>query len=98
VGIEKPDRRIFDLALDRLGLDADEVVYVGDSWEIDVVGARNAGISPIYLSAAPREGATCITGICELPAALDRAGFAARGCARRRPEGMRRWADVLVRS
>jgi len=70
VGIEKPDRRIFDLALDRLGLGADEVVYVGDSWEIDVAGARNAGISPIYLSAAPREGATCITGICDLPAAL----------------------------
>jgi putative hydrolase of the HAD superfamily len=70
VGIEKPDRRIFDMALERLGLDADEVVYVGDSWEIDVVGARSVGIRPVYLSASPRDGATCIAGICDLPAAL----------------------------
>ncbi len=70
VGIEKPDRRIFDMALERLGLAADEVVYVGDSWEIDVVGATAAGIHPIYLSVEPREGATCISGICDLPDAL----------------------------
>ncbi len=70
VGIEKPDRRIFDMALERLGLEAGEVVYVGDSWEIDVVGARGAGIRPVYLSASPRAGATCISGICDLPAAL----------------------------
>lgn len=70
VGIEKPDRRIFGMALDRLELEADEVVYVGDSWEVDVVGARDAGIRPIYLSEQPRDGATCITAITELPAAL----------------------------
>lgn len=70
VGIEKPDPRIFELALDRLGLRPDEVVYVGDSWEIDVVGARAAGIRPIYLNAAPRDGAVCIPAIRDLPAAL----------------------------
>jgi HAD superfamily hydrolase (TIGR01509 family) len=70
VGVEKPDRRIFDMALERLGLGPDEVVYVGDSWEIDVVGATAAGIRAIYLAPEPRDGATCITGICDLPAAL----------------------------
>ena len=70
VGIEKPDPRIFELALDRLGLEPHEVVHVGDSWEIDVVGARRAGIRPIYLSGTDREGATRIAGIRDLPAAL----------------------------
>lgn len=70
VGIEKPDPRIFEMALERLDLGAHEVVYVGDSWEIDVVGATGVGIHPVYLALAPREGASCITGICELPAAL----------------------------
>jgi HAD superfamily hydrolase (TIGR01549 family) len=70
VGIEKPDPRIFELALDRLGLEPHEVVYVGDSWEIDVIGARRAGIRPIYISETGRDGATCIAGIPELPMAL----------------------------
>lgn len=70
VGIEKPDRRIFDLALERLDLPADDVVYVGDTWEVDVVGARAAGIRAIYLTEEPRDGVPCIAGICDLPAAL----------------------------
>jgi HAD superfamily hydrolase (TIGR01509 family) len=76
VGIEKPDRRIFDLALERLGLEPGEVVYVGDSWEVDVVGARAAGIRPIYVAPEPRDGATCIPDITALPAVL---GVEARG-------------------
>ncbi len=48
IGIKKPDPRIFHLALQRTGLQPEEVVYVGDTEE-DVVGARAAGILPIYL-------------------------------------------------
>jgi len=48
VGTKKPDPRIFHLALQRTGLKPEEVVYVGDTEE-DVVGARAAGILPIYL-------------------------------------------------
>jgi len=43
VGLRKPHRGIFDLALERLGLLASEVVYVGDSYEADYLGARSAG-------------------------------------------------------
>ena len=43
-GISKPDPAIFQLALDRLGVPADEAVMVGDSWAADIVGARRAGI------------------------------------------------------
>lgn len=48
VGIEKPDPRIFEMAIDQLGLSAADVVYVGDSFHIDVVGARAAGIRPLH--------------------------------------------------
>lgn len=49
VGVEKPDPRIFRIALDALGVDADETWYVGDTPGIDVVGARRAGVHPIVI-------------------------------------------------
>jgi FMN phosphatase YigB (HAD superfamily) len=49
VGIMKPDPRIFRAALDLLGLNADQVWYVGDMPAIDVVGARRAGIRPFLM-------------------------------------------------
>lgn len=44
VGVEKPDPRIFEIALDRLGLPAARAVYVGDIRSVDEVGARAAGM------------------------------------------------------
>lgn len=44
----KPNRRIFELALEKAGLPAPEVWYVGDQYECDIVGARNAGIFPVW--------------------------------------------------
>src|SRR5438876_561774 len=44
VGIEKPDPRIFHLALDRLGVRPEEALFAGDIYAIDMVGARAAGI------------------------------------------------------
>jgi putative hydrolase of the HAD superfamily len=49
VGVEKPDPRIFHLALERAGVAADEAVYVGDLYSVDVVGARAAGLSAILM-------------------------------------------------
>jgi putative hydrolase of the HAD superfamily len=49
VGVMKPDPRIFEAALDLLGLDAAEVWYVGDMPAIDVVGARRAGVRPFVI-------------------------------------------------
>jgi HAD superfamily hydrolase (TIGR01662 family) len=47
VGAEKPDPRIFELALQQLGLPAERCVYVGDNYDRDVIGARGVGITPI---------------------------------------------------
>lgn len=44
VGVAKPDPRIFQIALERLGVAPDEVRYAGDIYSIDVEGARAAGI------------------------------------------------------
>lgn len=48
-GVEKPDARIFTRAVSALGLPADEIVFVGDSTNIDVRGAQSAGLQPIHL-------------------------------------------------
>jgi putative hydrolase of the HAD superfamily len=44
VGVSKPDPRIFQLALDAMGLEPVDAWYVGDMPGIDVVGARAAGL------------------------------------------------------
>lgn len=49
VGVEKPDPAIFKIALERMSLHADRAVYVGDLPEVDVKGARAAGIAPILV-------------------------------------------------
>jgi putative hydrolase of the HAD superfamily len=49
VGVEKPDPRIFYAALDALGVAPNEALYVGDLYEIDVVGARAAGMHAVLL-------------------------------------------------
>lgn len=53
VGIEKPDPRIFFLATELLGVEPARCVYVGDIYEIDVVGARKAGLRPILIGSCP---------------------------------------------
>ena len=44
----KPNKRIFDLALEKARLEPDEVWYIGDQYECDVKGALNAGLLPIW--------------------------------------------------
>lgn len=44
VGIRKPDPRIFEIALKSLGIQASDAVYAGDIPDVDVEGARAAGI------------------------------------------------------
>lgn len=49
----KPNKRIFDLALEKADLKPEEVWYVGDQYECDIMGAMNAGIFPVwYLGAS----------------------------------------------
>ncbi len=52
VGVEKPDPRIFQIALDQVGISPAEALYIGDLYSIDVVGSRAAGMRAILLDPA----------------------------------------------
>jgi putative hydrolase of the HAD superfamily len=47
-GISKPDARIFHRALDLCGVAAHEAMFVGDHPEIDVAGAKAAGLAAVW--------------------------------------------------
>jgi FMN phosphatase YigB (HAD superfamily) len=49
VGVEKPDPRIFRLGLAQASLSPAEVVYVGDLYSVDVLGARAVGMTAVLL-------------------------------------------------
>jgi len=49
VGIEKPDARVFELALRAMNVRADEAAYVGDVYKVDVLGARAAGMRAVLI-------------------------------------------------
>jgi putative hydrolase of the HAD superfamily len=77
VGAAKPDPRIFAVAARTLGLEPGEIAHVGDDPELDVLGARRAGMVAVWLN---RTGATwpladqrpdlTVTRLDQLPAAL----------------------------
>jgi len=56
VGVEKPDPRIFEIALRLAGAAPQQALYVGDLYPVDVVGARRAGIEPVLLDPLGRYG------------------------------------------
>lgn len=58
VGVAKPDPAIFQLALAGLGVSADRVTMVGDSWEKDVLGALGSGMAAVWFN---RYARTCPT-------------------------------------
>jgi putative hydrolase of the HAD superfamily len=47
---EKPDREIFQLALERMGCKAEESVMVGNKFSEDILGATKAGMSAILVN------------------------------------------------
>jgi HAD superfamily hydrolase (TIGR01509 family) len=72
-GVEKPDPRLFQLALERSHSAPGETVHVGDLYHVDVEGARRAGLDAILLDAADLyQDADCvrIRDLGELPAVL----------------------------
>lgn len=47
-GALKPDKRIFEYALNLNAAKAPETIMIGDSYEADIVGAQNAGMDQVY--------------------------------------------------
>ncbi len=46
----KPQKAIFDYALQRAGANIDESIMLGDDLEVDIAGARNAGLDQVYVN------------------------------------------------
>lgn len=54
-GFQKPEREIFDLAAKEFGMDCERTLYVGDSFENDIAGAKNGGWKSLWFNHRLRE-------------------------------------------
>lgn len=74
VGTRKPHKVIFDIALERMGVQASQAVHVGDLVEADGEGAAKAGIRPVIIDRTHAFSHDCpyerITSLKDLPALL----------------------------
>ena len=64
----KPRKELFELALNRTGLKADEVIHIGDSVSSDVIGAAGVGIKALWLN---RFGKNVPEGVESISSLLD---------------------------
>jgi len=74
-GVEKPDPRLFQIALARARAKAATTLHVGDLYHVDIVGARAAGIDAVLLDPAGLyEGFDCprVRSLGELAEQLER--------------------------
>jgi len=75
-GIGKPRAEIFHRLAAELGVDPKEAVMVGNSLERDIAGARNAGLTSVWIKVSGSEEHADVTpdftilGLAELPAIL----------------------------
>lgn len=75
VGVRKPDPAIYQLGVDAMGFQADEIVVVGDSFSKDVVPAKKVGCKVVWLKGEGWGGEeideslpdVIITDLCDLP-------------------------------
>ena len=67
-GVRKPDKQIFEYTAIQLDLKTEECSYVGDNYKIDILGSRNAGMLPVFISRNNEihEDVLCIQTIKEL--------------------------------
>ncbi|MDO8896453.1 MAG: YjjG family noncanonical pyrimidine nucleotidase [Bacteroidales bacterium] len=49
-GVKKPDKGIFDFAINKTTALKDESIMVGDDLDVDILGARQAGIDGVYFN------------------------------------------------
>ncbi|WP_156290679.1 HAD family hydrolase [Oceanobacillus salinisoli] len=50
VGMEKPDKGIFEYALNEANVQVDECLYVGDNYYDDVIGSRKVGMDSVVIN------------------------------------------------
>ena len=76
IGVWKPDPKTFAPLLEQFALSPEEVVYIGDNYYADIIGARNAGLKPVLYdprSIFPDADCIRITSFLELEDVLENA-------------------------
>lgn len=66
VGIAKPRREIFDLAVEQAGCPAGRLLYVGDHIGDDIEGAQGAGLDAVLIDRGGRQANAPLSRICDL--------------------------------
>jgi putative hydrolase of the HAD superfamily len=77
IGYKKPDPRFFNYIIKRLNASPSSVVMIGDNYEKDIAGAKNAGLKTVFFNANHRKGPfdkadLVIENLKELPAMVDK--------------------------
>ena len=79
VGVSKPHAAVFEAGLRKAGVQPREAIHVGDSYEADVVGARNAAMHPLLLwrepGGPPPDGCPTVTTLTDVLSYLRRSGL-----------------------
>lgn len=57
MGVEKPSPQIFCIAVNEMNIPSHEMLHVGDSYENDYLGAKNAGVNAVLLDRREKYGA-----------------------------------------
>jgi putative hydrolase of the HAD superfamily len=77
IGIGKPDRRVFDMILDRMKAKGETTLMIGNSMSSDIRGAQGAGIRAVWINRTGKSRDACIipdweiSTLDELPPILD---------------------------
>ena len=74
-GVEKPDPRIYRVAIERAGVDPGSAVHIGDSMAMDVRPAREVGMKAVLLDRVGRyrdAGCPTISTLKELPSLVSK--------------------------
>ncbi len=89
VGALKPDPAVFLRVLEGTGLQASEVLFVGDDPELDVEGARRVGMHPVWINRTQMPWPEtlepplhAVTSLDELTGLLSLGAFTSADCSR----------------
>ena len=58
IGVNKPNRELYEYALEKTGSKLEESIMIGDMFETDITGAANIGMKQIYFNAKKKESHT----------------------------------------
>jgi putative hydrolase of the HAD superfamily len=56
IGVNKPNRELYDYALQKTGSTLEESIMIGDMFDTDIVGAANIGMEQMYYNPKEKKG------------------------------------------